>query len=29
MSPTCNAASPREEEEIKIELEGEGEITVD
>jgi hypothetical protein len=29
MSPTCNAASPREEEDVKIELEGEGEIAVE
>jgi len=29
MSPTCNAASPREEEEVRVELEGEGETVVD
>jgi len=29
MSPTCNAASPREEHEVMVELEGEGEIAAD
>jgi hypothetical protein len=29
MSPACDAASPREEEEVMVELEGEAEIAAD